>query len=162
MGRPVPGPTHTYKTQNQMRGQDLSHVGKEGSGHFLKDQKGRKRKQGEGFGQRIKVHVQEFPLAHNGVGGVSAAPRCRLHSCPCTAGERSQCCLSCGSELQLGSDPWPVTSMCHGAAKKGKKKNCISLCQWLSFEKKGVQTWPFSMAPSLRNRPGYREDFLPE
>ena len=31
--------------------------------------------------------------------------------------------LPCRSQLRLGSDPWPKTSTCHGAAKKRKKKN---------------------------------------
>ena len=33
--------------------------------------------------------------------------------------------LQLRSRLRLGSDPWPGNSICHGAAKKKKKKNTI-------------------------------------
>ena len=40
-----------------------------------------------------------------------------LHS-----GLRIQRCSSYRLQLQLGSDPWPVNSICHRAVKKEKKK----------------------------------------
>ena len=44
----------------------------------------------------------------NGIGGVSAVPGCRFDP-------KSR---QSGSQLQLGSDPWPGNSICFGARKK--------------------------------------------
>ena len=66
----------------------------------------------------------EFPLWHNGIGGISAVPGCRFNSQPCIVRLKDPVLPQPWhrSQLQLGSDPWPRNSIMSWEAKKGKTK----------------------------------------
>ena len=71
-------------------------------------------------GKKIKIIKKksgEFLLWCNRISSVSAAPGCRFNSWPC-----GDPVLWCWSQLWLRSDPWATNSICHGAAKKERKK----------------------------------------
>ena len=65
--------------------------------------------------------LQEFPLWHNGIGGISGALGCRFNSQASTVGKGSSFATAV-VHVQLGfrSDPWPGSSMCCRTAKKEK------------------------------------------
>ena len=72
----------------------------------------------------LRNKVEEFPLWHKGISGVSAVPGCMFDPPPGTvvkeSGPMPQ--LQRRSKLQLGSDPWPRNSIFHEMAKKKKKE----------------------------------------
>ena len=70
------------------------------------------------------VIILVFPLWGNSIGSILGALGCRFN--PWLAQWVRHLALLelwLGSQLQLGSDPWPGNSICHGVAKKGKRKN---------------------------------------
>ena len=72
----------------------------------------------------FKIKYPEFPLCHNGIGGILGAVGYRFN--PHMAQWVKDLVLPwlwLRSQLQLGFDPWPGNSICYGAAKNEKKIN---------------------------------------
>ena len=66
---------------------------------------------------------REFPLWHKGIGSILGALECRFNPSPAQwVKDPALLQLRLRLRLQLGSDPWPGSSICQGAAKNEKEK----------------------------------------
>ena len=70
---------------------------------------------------RSKQKPQEFLLWHNGIGNVLGDLGLRFNPWPGPV-DPAPVQLRRRWQLRLVSDPWPGSSICHGAPKKGEKK----------------------------------------